>query len=40
VVPVRSKNWSIELQNFRRRTTEKPIKRGKPSPRSKSKSKS
>jgi hypothetical protein len=40
VVPIRSKNWSIELQNFRRRTTEKPIKRGKPSPRSKSRSKS
>jgi len=40
VVPVRSKAWSIELQNFRRRTTEKPIKRGNPSPRSKSKSKS
>ena len=40
VVPVRSKNWSIELQNFRRRTTEKPIKRGKPSARSKSRSKS
>lgn len=40
VVPVRSKNWSIELQNFRRRTTERPIKRGKPSARSKSTSKS
>lgn len=40
VVPVRSKSWSIELQNFRRRTTEKPVKRGKPSPRSKSRSKS
>lgn len=40
VVPVRNKNWSIELQNFRRRTAEKPIKRGKPSPRSKSRSKS
>lgn len=40
VVPVRSKNWSIELQNFRRRTTEKPIKRGKSSARSKSTSKS
>lgn len=40
VVPVRSKTWSIELQNFRRRTAEKPIKRGKTSPNSKSRSKS
>ena len=36
IVPVRSKTWSIELQNFRRRTAEKPIKRGKTSPNSKS----
>jgi hypothetical protein len=40
VVPIRSKAWSMELQNFRRRTTEKPIKRGKSSARSKSTSKS
>jgi len=40
VVPVRNKTWSIELQNFRRRTAEKPIKRGKTSPNSKSRSKS
>ena len=40
VVPVRSKTWSIELQNFRRRTAEKPVKRGKASPNSKSRSKS
>jgi hypothetical protein len=40
VVPVRNKTWSIELQNFRRRTAEKPIKRGKTSPSSKSRSKS
>jgi hypothetical protein len=40
VVPVRNKTWSIELQNFRRRTAEKPIKRGKASPNSKSRSKS
>ena len=40
IVPVRSKTWSIELQNFRRRTAEKPIKRGKTSPSSKSRSKS
>ena len=40
IVPVRSKTWSIELQNFRRRTAEKPIKRGKASPNSKSRSKS
>ncbi len=39
IVPVRSKTWSIELQNFRRRTAEKPIKRGKTSPNSKSRSK-
>lgn len=39
VVPVRNKTWSIELQNFRRRTAEKPIKRGKTSPNSKSRSK-
>lgn len=39
VVPVRTKAWSLELQNFRRRTAEKPVKRGKPSPRSKSGSK-
>ena len=40
VVPVRNKTWSIELQTFRRRTAEKPIKRGKASPNSKSRSKS
>ncbi len=40
VVPIRSKAWSMELQNFRRRTTEKPVKRGKSSARSKSTSKS
>jgi hypothetical protein len=40
VVPVRTKAWSLELQNFRRRTTEKPVKRGKSAPRSRSGSKS
>jgi hypothetical protein len=40
VVPVRTKAWSLELQNFRRRTAEKPVKRGKSPPRSKSGSKS
>lgn len=40
IVPVRSKTWSIELQNFRRRTAEKPVKRGKTSAHSKSRSKS
>lgn len=29
VLPVRNRAWTLELQNFRRRTTEKPIKRGK-----------
>jgi hypothetical protein len=32
VMPVRTEAWSLELQNFRRRTAEKPVKRGKQTP--------
>lgn len=28
VLPVRNRAWSLELQNFRRRTAERPVKRG------------